>query len=165
MKLTQFFGVVMTSFLSLISTGTTKDANSYVQNSMIKKGEQDMSNAIQKEADQPSVEIAPGLYYQQIEPGNGKKAKAGDTVAVHYAGTLKDGSEFDNSYKRGEPIKFTLGSGQVIKGWDLGVAELSVGEKGVLTISPEYGYGAQGAGNVIPGDATLTFEVELVSIN
>ncbi|PNW76847.1 hypothetical protein CHLRE_11g478700v5 [Chlamydomonas reinhardtii] len=92
------------------------------------------------------------------------KAKAGDRVAVHYAGRLEDGKEFDNSFKRGEPIKFTLGEGQVIKGWDQGVEGMCAGEKRHLRIPPHLGYGERGIGP-IPGGATLLFDVELVKIN
>lgn len=90
-------------------------------------------------------------------------AATGMQVAVHYQGRLEDGTVFDDSHKRGEPITFTLGKGQVIPGWEQGIEGMSVGEKRTLTIPPELGYGAQGAGDVIPPNATLTFDVELVS--
>lgn len=90
-------------------------------------------------------------------------AEAGMQVAVHYQGRLEDGTVFDDSHKRGEPISFTLGKGQVIKGWDQGIEGMEIGEKRTLTIPPELGYGEQGAGDVIPPNATLIFDVELVS--
>ena len=90
-------------------------------------------------------------------------AAEGMQVAVHYQGRLEDGTVFDDSHKRGEPISFILGKGQVIKGWDQGIAGMAVGEKRTLTIPPELGYGAQGAGDVIPPNATLVFDVQLVS--
>ena len=90
-------------------------------------------------------------------------AENGMQVAVHYQGRLEDGTVFDDSHKRGEPISFTLGKGQVIKGWEQGIEGMAVGEKRTLTIPPELGYGAQGAGDVIPPNATLVFDVELVS--
>ena len=112
-----------------------------------------------------AVQIVPGLSYEKNQAGAGDKPKTGDLVSVHYIGTLTNGTKFDSSRDRGEPIQFKLGAGQVIQGWDKGIAEMSVGERGVLTIAPELGYGDHGAGNVIPGGATLVFDVELVSIN
>ncbi|XP_074595735.1 peptidyl-prolyl cis-trans isomerase FKBP2-like isoform X2 [Brevipalpus obovatus] len=93
------------------------------------------------------------------------KAKKGDLLHIHYKGTLFDtGDEFDSSYPRNEPLKFTLGSGQVIKGWDLGLLGMCVGEKRKLVIPPDLGYGSRGAGPKIPADATLVFEVECMKI-
>lgn len=92
------------------------------------------------------------------------KSKQGDTLTMHYTGTLQDGTKFDSSYDRDQPFTFTLGVGQVIKGWDLGLVDMCVGEKRKLTIPPALGYGDRGAGNVIPGGATLNFEVELINI-
>ena len=105
-----------------------------------------------------------GLQYIEIEAGTGDQAKAGDLVSVHYVGTLENGTEFDNSLNRGKPIEFVLGKGMVIQGWDEGIALMKEGGKATLIIPPEIAYGSQGAGGVIPGDATLTFDVELVSI-
>jgi len=94
------------------------------------------------------------------------KSKKGDKLSMHYRGSLhKDGSEFDSSYERGEPLSFTLGSGQVIKGWDQGLLNMCVGEKRKLVIPPDLGYGDSGAGDKIPGGAVLVFEVELVNID
>lgn len=104
------------------------------------------------------------LEYIEHEKGTGPAAETGDTVAVHYVGTLMDGTEFDNSHKRGEPIKFPLGQGRVIKGWDQGIAMMNVGGKATLIIPPELGYGSRGAGGAIPPNATLKFEVELVDV-
>lgn len=110
---------------------------------------------------QPSQ--AADLEITVLENGNGVVAELGMLVAVHYQGRLTDGTVFDDSHKRGEPISFTLGKGQVIPGWEQGIEGMTVGEKRVLTIPPELGYGAAGAGDVIPPNATLVFDVELVS--
>lgn len=105
-----------------------------------------------------------GLQYIVVEEGTGDKAVAGKKVKVHYTGKLEDGTEFDSSIKRGQPIEFTLGRGQVIKGWDEGIALMNVGDKYQLIIPPELGYGAAGAGNVIPPNSVLIFDVELVEV-
>ena len=93
------------------------------------------------------------------------KAKEGDTVQIHYTGWLDDGTKFDSSLDRGQPFVFTLGANEVIRGWDLGVEGMQVGGKRKLTIPPELGYGASGAGDAVPPNATLVFEVELLSID
>lgn len=103
-----------------------------------------------------------GLEVRDDAPGSGNAARAGQTVRVHYTGTLTDGEKFDSSHDRGQPIAFVLGRGQVIKGWDEGVEGMRPGGRRTLVIPPELGYGAQGAGNVIPPGSTLVFEVELV---
>ncbi|MFH0818826.1 MAG: FKBP-type peptidyl-prolyl cis-trans isomerase [Patescibacteria group bacterium] len=106
------------------------------------------------------------LKIEVLQPGAGdRKTKAGDTISVHYTGTLEDGTKFDSSVDRGTPFSFTLGAGQVIKGWDQGLLDMQVGEKRKLTIPSDLGYGSSGAGNIIPPDATLIFETELISID
>lgn len=104
-----------------------------------------------------------GLQVQDLVVGTGDEAKAGMAVAVHYTGTLSDGTKFDSSVDRGEPFQFNLGAGEVITGWDLGVQGMKVGGKRKLVIPPALAYGAQGAGDVIPPNATLTFVVELLA--
>lgn len=105
------------------------------------------------------------LIIEDVKVGDGAEAKAGQTVVVHYTGTLvEDGSKFDSSKDRGEPFSFRLGAGQVIKGWDQGVAGMKVGGVRNLTIPPELGYGSRGAGGVIPPNAALKFEVELLEV-
>lgn len=105
------------------------------------------------------------LKKEVLVEGSGPEAKVGDTVEVHYTGTLENGSKFDSSLDRGKPFSFPLGSGMVIKGWDGGVAGMKVGEKVRLTIPPELGYGPMGYPPVIPPNATLIFEVELLSVD
>jgi FKBP-type peptidyl-prolyl cis-trans isomerase len=104
------------------------------------------------------------LKVEEIQVGTGPTAEKFDTVDVHYTGWLKDGKKFDSSVDRGKPFSFLLGAGQVIKGWDQGVAGMKVGGKRKLTIPAELGYGAKGAGGLIPPNAELTFEVELLKI-
>lgn len=106
----------------------------------------------------------PKVEFVSKKKGTGIQPQAGQTVSVHYIGTLEDGTEFDNSYKRGDPISFKLGAGQVIPGWDIGIAQMKVGGKAMLVIPPELGYGTRGAGGVIPPNATLRFRVELVDV-
>lgn len=103
-----------------------------------------------------------GLRYKIIQEGNGEAPKSGQTVSVHYKGMLTNGNEFDNSYKRKQPIDFTLDGGQVIPGWDEGIGLLTKGAKALLAIPPHLAYGSQGAGGVIPPNAILLFEVELM---
>ncbi|NTV62401.1 MAG: FKBP-type peptidyl-prolyl cis-trans isomerase [Oscillochloris sp.] len=107
---------------------------------------------------------ASGLKYIEIVHGSGATPKVGEVVSVHYRGTLQNGTVFDSSYENGEPIMFTLGQGMVIAGWDEGIALMQVGGKATLIIPPALAYGAQGYPPVIPGNATLTFEVELVDV-
>jgi FKBP-type peptidyl-prolyl cis-trans isomerase len=107
---------------------------------------------------------ASGLRYQIIQKGNGKQAEKGKTVSVHYKGALVNGQEFDSSYKRKQPIDFPLGKGNVIEGWDEGIALLQVGDKARFVIPSHLGYGSRGAGGVIPPDATLIFDVELMDV-
>ena len=105
-----------------------------------------------------------GLKYEDTVTGGGAEATAGKTVSVHYTGWLENGSKFDSSKDRNDPFRFRLGAGQVIRGWDEGVQGMKIGGTRKLTIPSELGYGARGAGGVIPPNATLIFEVELLDI-
>jgi FKBP-type peptidyl-prolyl cis-trans isomerase FkpA len=105
-----------------------------------------------------------GLIIEEVTVGNGAAATAGQKVKVHYTGWLTNGTKFDSSKDRNDPFVFPLGAGQVIKGWDEGVQGMKVGGKRKLTIPPAMGYGTRGAGGVIPPNATLVFEVELLGV-
>ena len=110
------------------------------------------------------VTTSSGLQYIDLTVGTGAIAQAGQTVTVHYSGWLENGKKFDSSVDRKEPFSFRVGAGQVIKGWDEGVAGMKIGGKRKLTIPPQLGYGARGAGGVIPPNATLIFDVELLGL-
>jgi FKBP-type peptidyl-prolyl cis-trans isomerase len=114
---------------------------------------------------EPQEVTAPsGLKYVDLQEGTGAEAKAGQTVSVHYTGWLENGTKFDSSHDRKQPFGFSLGAGQVIRGWDEGVQGMKIGGKRKLTIPAGLGYGARGAGGVIPPNATLIFEVELLGV-
>lgn len=108
--------------------------------------------------------LASGLVYEDLVVGNGRMADPGMAAVVHYTGWLTDGTKFDSSHDRNQPFSFRLGAGQVIRGWDEGVKGMRIGGKRKLTIPPDLGYGSAGAGGVIPPNATLVFEVELVGL-
>lgn len=114
--------------------------------------------------DAKEVTTASGLKYVDLKVGKGKSPKSGQMVTVHYTGWLTNGKKFDSSVDRGKPFTFKIGVHQVIKGWDEGVMSMKVGGKRKLTIPPELGYGTRGAGHVIPPNATLIFDVELLSV-
>ena len=111
------------------------------------------------------ITTASGLVFEEVLVGEGAEASAGQMVSVHYTGWLTNGSKFDSSKDRNEPFRFALGRGQVIAGWDEGVQGMKIGGTRKLTIPPALGYGARGAGGVIPPNATLVFEVELLGLN
>jgi FKBP-type peptidyl-prolyl cis-trans isomerase FkpA len=111
------------------------------------------------------ITTASGLQYEEVRVGTGAAARSGQDVVVHYTGWLTDGRKFDSSRDRAEPFAFPLGAGQVIAGWDEGVEGMQVGGMRMLTIPPQLGYGEWGAGGVIPPNATLVFEVELLDVS
>ena len=115
-------------------------------------------------SDANTVTTPSGLKYVEIKEGTGATPKPGQTVVVHYTGTLENGTKFDSSRDRNDPLKFKIGVGQVIKGWDEGLSTMKVGGRRKLIIPPELGYGSAGAGGVIPPNATLLFDVELLKI-
>ena len=120
-----------------------------------------------KPKDKPEEKVVTtksGLKYVELKEGTGERAREGDTVSVHYTGWLKDGKKFDSSVDRGEPFTVKIGAGRVIKGWDEGLQGIRVGGKRKLIIPPELGYGERGAGGVIPPNAELIFEIELINI-
>jgi peptidylprolyl isomerase len=114
--------------------------------------------------DDQVIRTASGLGYVDIVQGSGPQPSPGDPVSVHYTGWLENGQKFDSSHDRGQPLQFPVGRGRVIKGWDEGVGSMRVGGKRKLIIPAHLGYGERGAGGVIPPNATLIFEVELVEV-
>ena len=125
-----------------------------------KESKKTQSSKETKKADNVSA-----LKIDELKPGSGAEAKKGQKVTVHYTGWLTNGTKFDSSVDRGQPFTFQLGAGEVIKGWDEGVAGMKVGGKRKLTIPPDLGYGARGAGGVIPPHSTLVFDVEFLGVS
>jgi FKBP-type peptidyl-prolyl cis-trans isomerase len=123
------------------------------------------SNSAPSKVEGDGITTASGLRYWDIKVGDGVEAKPGDRVTVHYTGWLENGTKFDSSHDRHQPFQFRIGAGQVIKGWDEGVAGMKVGGRRQLRIPPELGYGARGAGDAIPPNARLIFDVELLEVN
>ncbi len=159
-----FIGALV--YASINKKVTDDGAVAQVQNSQ-PQNTNTMEDTNTSKAATPSEEVK-GVKITVLKEGSGEVAKSGDTVAMNYTGRLTDGTVFDSNidpkFQHVEPFVFTLGAGMVIQGWDIGVAGMKVGEKRNLLIEPQYGYGASGAGKVIPPNAVLDFDVELVAI-
>ena len=146
--------------------GETQISPSFQENNIEAKDEKTVDELIaklkKKHPKAEFVESKSGLQYFVIKEGKGDKAGKGRDIKAHYTGTFLDGKKFDSSRDRGEPLAFKVGVGQVIKGWDEALSDMSKGEQRILIIPPDLAYGARGAGGVIPPNATLVFDVELV---
>ena len=158
--------------VEIVRVGEAAEQFNAVEAFRVFEGAREKRIAAEKEAKRAELdklaagfeETASGLRYQMIQNGDGTKAEKGKTVAVHYKGQLADGTVFDSSYKRNQPLEFQVGVGQVIPGWDEGIGLLQVGYEARFVIPSDLGYGATGAGGVIPPNATLIFDVELMNV-
>jgi peptidyl-prolyl cis-trans isomerase A (cyclophilin A) len=159
--------------LEIVRVGDAAEAFNAIEAFRTFEGSREARVAAEKEAQRAALdevsagyeETASGLRYKILEKGKGKQATKSAGVSVHYKGQLLDGTVFDSSYKRKQPIDFNVGVGQVIKGWDEGIQLLQVGDKARFVIPSDLAYGSAGAGGVIPPDAILIFDVELVAVN
>ncbi|WP_417882181.1 peptidylprolyl isomerase [Xanthomarina gelatinilytica] len=159
--------------LEIIRVGAEAEAFNAIEAFRTFEGAREKRVAAEREAKRAELdklaqgfeETESGLRYQILQKGTGKQAEKGKTVSVHYKGQLADGTVFDSSYKRKQPLEFPVGVGQVIPGWDEGIQLLHVGDKARLVIPSDLGYGSRGAGGVIPPDATLIFDVELMGVS
>ncbi|WAL60942.1 FKBP-type peptidyl-prolyl cis-trans isomerase [Thermocoleostomius sinensis] len=142
------------------SISTTTAANS----TLIAQASSTDATDLMQEENQEIITTPSGLRYIDLQEGDGAMPQSGQNVTVHYTGTLEDGTKFDSSRDRNRPFSFRLGAGQVIRGWDEGLSTMKVGGQRRLIIPPELGYGARGAGGVIPPNATLIFDVELLRV-
>jgi len=158
--------------LEIIRVGADAEAFNAIEAFRTFEGAREKRVAAEREAKRSELdklaqgfeETESGLRYQILQKGTGKQAEKGKTVSVHYKGQLADGTVFDSSYKRKQPLEFPVGVGQVIPGWDEGIQLLQVGDKARLVIPSDLGYGSRGAGGVIPPDAILIFDVELMGV-
>lgn len=157
--------IVIVLGIYFISQKVKKNEEPETNTDIDQKDNSETNQPVNTEDNSKNYEIQ-GMKVEILKEGTGEETKNGDTVSVHYTGNLEDGTKFDSSVDRGTPFSFSLGAGQVIKGWDLGVLGMKVGEKRRLTIPSELAYGETGTpGGPIPPNATLIFEVELLGIN
>jgi FKBP-type peptidyl-prolyl cis-trans isomerase len=147
-----------------LSQTTSAPMSVIENNTLIASKPMSDANVVPTPSDANVVTTPSGLKYVELEEGTGATPQSGKTVVVHYTGTLEDGTKFDSSRDRGQPFSFKIGVGQVIKGWDEGLSTMKVGGRRQLIIPSELGYGSRGAGGVIPPNATLLFDVELLDI-
>lgn len=158
--------------LEIVRVGAVAEGFNAIEAFRVFEGAREKRIAAEREAARAELdklaagfdETESGLRYQIIQKGDGKKAEKGNMVSVHYKGQLADGTVFDSSYKRNQPLDFQVGVGQVIRGWDEGICLLNVGDKARLVIPSDLGYGSAGAGGVIPPNVTLVFDVELMDV-
>ncbi len=153
---------------SAIATETTQNQSAVVAETVTTNPTADNTKLMAMNTNEASdnvVTTPSGLKYIDLQEGTGATPKSGQTVVVHYTGTLENGTKFDSSRDRGQPFSFKLGVGQVIKGWDEGLSTMKVGGRRQLIIPPELGYGSRGAGAAIPPNSTLIFDVELLRIS
>lgn len=155
---------ILLTLCVFVGAGTSQTKKRTVVRSVKKTTVKAPTKALVREKKSAFVTTTSGLSYIITQSGTGKSLKAGDTVIVHYTGLLTNGQKFDSSLDRNQPFSFPLGAGKVIKGWDEGIQKLRVGDRALLFIPPQLGYGSRGAGGVIPPDATLIFIVEVVGV-
>ena len=160
-----FIGVALIALIGVVALTTcSTDSEEPAEEATVEPVQQEPA-AEETPAASIQTEEVTGVQIEELIVGTGAEATSGSPVVVHYTGWLVDGTKFDSSVDRGQPFQFALGQGMVIQGWDEGVVGMKVGGKRKLTIPPELGYGANGAGGVIPPNATLIFEVELLEVN
>jgi len=159
MKKVLFIFLIVIVVISLAFWVRNRELNNHLSRSSISGNQENKQKSQAKEFEKS------GLKIEILREGKGEKVKSGDSVSVNYIGRLEDGAEFDSSFDRGVPFNFKIGAGQVIKGWDIGVLGMKIGEKRKLIIPPDLAYGTRGIPGAIPPNATLIFEVELLKID